>query len=243
MIPGGNLGNVSALAKGFDLMLDLGLVDRKPRIVCAQAEAANPLYLSYQQGLRGLRADRRASHHRHGHPDRKPRLDREGHRRPPALRRHRRAGQRGGDRRRLRAGGPHGAVQLPPHGRRARGHGEAREVGDDPKGDRVVVISTAHGLKFVDFKVRYHEMQLEGVESQPSPNPPIELPGEVRRRSRRDAAADREAVSPARIRVFTGIIESTGEVTGIEPQGDLTRLDDRGRRRSRARSRSATASR
>jgi threonine synthase len=37
VIPGGNLGNVSALAKGFDMMLDLGLIDRKPRLVCAQA--------------------------------------------------------------------------------------------------------------------------------------------------------------------------------------------------------------
>jgi threonine synthase len=41
--------------------------------------------------------------------------------------------------------------------------------------DRVVVISTAHGLKFVDFKVKYHELQLEGIESQRA-NPPIELP-------------------------------------------------------------------
>jgi threonine synthase len=45
VIPGGNLGNVSALAKGFDLMLDLGLIDITPRIVCAQAESANPLFL------------------------------------------------------------------------------------------------------------------------------------------------------------------------------------------------------
>jgi threonine synthase len=42
------------------------------------------------------------------------------------------------------------------------------------KGDRVVVISTAHGLKFVDFKLKYHEMRIEGVESR-YPNPPIEL--------------------------------------------------------------------
>ena len=41
--------------------------------------------------------------------------------------------------------------------------------------DRVVVISTAHGLKFVDFKVRYHEMQLPEIESR-LPNPPIQLP-------------------------------------------------------------------
>jgi threonine synthase len=47
--------------------------------------------------------------------------------------------------------------------------------GEIGKNERVVVISTAHGLKFVDFKVSYHEMQLEGIESQ-QPNPPIELP-------------------------------------------------------------------
>ena len=42
------------------------------------------------------------------------------------------------------------------------------------KSDRVVVISTAHGLKFTDFKVDYHLMKLEGVVSS-NPNPPIEL--------------------------------------------------------------------
>ena len=47
--------------------------------------------------------------------------------------------------------------------------------GEIQKGERVVVLSTAHGLKFVDFKVKYHEMQLEGVESS-VPNPPIDLP-------------------------------------------------------------------
>ena len=43
------------------------------------------------------------------------------------------------------------------------------------KDEKVVVVSTAHGLKFTDFKRDYHEMTLEG----PSPlhaNPPIELP-------------------------------------------------------------------
>ena len=40
--------------------------------------------------------------------------------------------------------------------------------------DRVVVISTAHGLKFVDFKVKYHSMILEDIIPE-IPNPPIEL--------------------------------------------------------------------
>jgi threonine synthase len=47
IIPGGNLGNVSALGKGLMMMKDLGLVSRLPRVVVAQAERANPLYRSY----------------------------------------------------------------------------------------------------------------------------------------------------------------------------------------------------
>jgi len=42
------------------------------------------------------------------------------------------------------------------------------------KSERVVVLSTAHGLKFADFKVGYHRMELEGIVSE-RPNPPIEL--------------------------------------------------------------------
>ena len=48
IIPGGNLGNVSALGAGFEMMATLGLINKQPQIVVAQAEAANPLYLAYQ---------------------------------------------------------------------------------------------------------------------------------------------------------------------------------------------------
>src|ERR1039458_10139610 len=47
IIPGGNLGNVSALGKGLLMMKDLGLISKLPRIVVAQAERANPLYRAY----------------------------------------------------------------------------------------------------------------------------------------------------------------------------------------------------
>ena len=43
IIPGGNLGNVSALGAGFEMLLALGLVDRRPRICVAQAANASPL--------------------------------------------------------------------------------------------------------------------------------------------------------------------------------------------------------
>ena len=48
IVPGGNLGNVSAIAAGFDMMRDLGLITRRPRLVVAQAAAANPLYNAYR---------------------------------------------------------------------------------------------------------------------------------------------------------------------------------------------------
>src|SRR6202142_2361646 len=47
VIPGGNLGNVSALGKGLMMMKDLGLIKKLPRIVVAQAQRANPLYRAY----------------------------------------------------------------------------------------------------------------------------------------------------------------------------------------------------
>src|SRR6185503_980761 len=48
IIPGGNLGNVTAIGGGFEMMIDLGLTTKRPRLVVAQAEAANPLYLAYK---------------------------------------------------------------------------------------------------------------------------------------------------------------------------------------------------
>ena len=43
IVPGGNLGNSSALGKGFRELKELGLVARIPRITVVQAEGANPL--------------------------------------------------------------------------------------------------------------------------------------------------------------------------------------------------------
>jgi threonine synthase len=45
-------------------------------------------------------------------------------------------------------------------------------------GQRVVVISTAHGLKFSEFKVGYHEGTLQDVIGRHR-NPPVELPADV----------------------------------------------------------------
>ncbi|TVU20375.1 hypothetical protein EJB05_36582, partial [Eragrostis curvula] len=50
IVPGGNLGNIYAFYKGFEMCRVLGLVDRVPRLVCAQAANANPLYRYYKSG-------------------------------------------------------------------------------------------------------------------------------------------------------------------------------------------------
>jgi len=58
------------------------------------------------------------------------------------------------------------------------------ERGDIKKSDRVVVISTANGLKFTDFLFNYHTNQIEGIQSDHAFSP-VEL------------AADYEAVRKA----------------------------------------------
>ncbi len=51
VLPSGNLGNISALAKGLALAKNLGVIDRLPRLAAAQAARANPLYLAYRRGF------------------------------------------------------------------------------------------------------------------------------------------------------------------------------------------------
>jgi threonine synthase len=72
IVPGGNLGNSSALGKGFREMHELGLVARLPRISVIQAAGANPLVqsLANSQGatLEPVEAHTRASAIRIGNP-------------------------------------------------------------------------------------------------------------------------------------------------------------------------------
>jgi threonine synthase len=43
VVPGGNMGNSSALGKGFEEMLQMGLIERLPKLSVIQAEGAAPL--------------------------------------------------------------------------------------------------------------------------------------------------------------------------------------------------------
>jgi threonine synthase len=174
IIPGGNLGNVSALAKGLDLMFDLGLIEKKPRIVVAQAQNANPLYLSYQRNFEVFEpiAARPtvASAIQIGNPvSYQKAID--------ALKRYQGIVEQASEAELVEAAmhaDRTGLFNCPHTGVALAAMQKLVERGEIHKHDKVVVISTAHGLKFTDYKLRYHQMELEGVESQ-VPNPPIDL--------------------------------------------------------------------
>jgi threonine synthase len=175
VIPGGNLGNVSALAKGLDMLVDLGLVDRRPRIACVQAEAANPLYLSYRRGFEVFEPiaarPTLASAIQIGNPvSIEKAID--------ALRRYDGVVEQASESELAEAcarADRTGLFNCPHTGVALAGMEKLLLRGTIGPGDRVVVLSTAHGLKFVDFKVRYHELRLAGIDSRLA-NPPIELP-------------------------------------------------------------------
>ena len=52
--PGGNLGNSSAIAKGFHELIERGVIARTPKITIIQAEGANPLYRMWRDNAETL---------------------------------------------------------------------------------------------------------------------------------------------------------------------------------------------
>jgi threonine synthase len=169
---------VSALGKGFLQLRDVGIIDRLPRIICAQAENANPLYRSYLKGFE-----------EYAPVEAKPTL-------ATAI-------QIGSPVSIQRAVETlktfNGAVEQASEDELANAAARADRTGmyncphtgvalavleklvarrEVRKNERVVVISTAHGLKFTEFKIRYHQGEVEDVASQHA-NDPIELPDDI----------------------------------------------------------------
>jgi threonine synthase len=72
IVPGGNLGNSSALGKGFREMLAMGLIGRLPKLSIIQAAGANPLVRSMKEfageRIEPVRAETRATAIRIGNP-------------------------------------------------------------------------------------------------------------------------------------------------------------------------------
>jgi threonine synthase len=177
IVPGGNLGNVTALGRGFQMMLDLGLIRKRPRLVVAQAERANPLYQSYQKGFAEFHPRKAeptlASAIQIGNPVSvrkaiKVLRDFDGIVEQASEQELADAAARA-DRTGLLCC-PHTGVALAAL-LKLTSRGVIR------RHHRTVVISTAHGLKFTEFKVRYHEGRIPGVAS-PYRNAPLDLPAD-----------------------------------------------------------------
>ena len=175
VLPGGNLGNASAVARGFLLLRDLGLVSRLPRLAVAQAERANPLYRAVSAA--GDRPGTRLSD-----------VQVEPVAAQPTLASAIQIGAPVSARRALRAlEALDGVVEQATEAELADAAARADRAGLftcphtgvalaaleklASRGvvrphERVVVLSTAHGLKFSDFKVAYHEGTLPGIASR-----------------------------------------------------------------------------
>ena len=166
IVPGGNLGNVTAIGKGFQMLYDLGLISKLPRLVCAQAERADPLYRSYKNGFKTYK--------------------------PIQARKTLASAIQIGDpvsvKKAIRALSDFdGIVEEATENELANAVGKANRTGliccphtgvalavleklvksgEIKRNERVIVISTANGLKFTDFLYKYHADKLKDVSSE-----------------------------------------------------------------------------
>ncbi len=178
IVPGGNLGNVTAVGLGFQMMLDLGVIQRLPRVVCAQSANANPLYLSYLKGFAEFgpmpAKPTLATAIQIGNPVSASRaievvkaLDGVVEQATEDELSHAAA-----------LADATGLFTCPQTGVALAALLKLVARGEIRRDDRVVVLSTASGLKFIDFKIGYHGRELTGVDPLLA-NGPVELPGDL----------------------------------------------------------------
>jgi len=171
VLPGGNLGNSSAIAKAMAELRGLGLIDRLPRIAVVQARGANPLFRAFSTG-RPIEpmpeAETLATAIRIGAPVSWAKC--------------------------LRGVSESGGVVTDADDREimdAKAAVDAAGIGAEPascasvagvrrlvaegvigRGERVCAVLTGHVLKDPDAVIRYHKGELQGVEAA-RPNAPI----------------------------------------------------------------------
>ncbi len=170
VVPVGNAGNVSAIGKGLREWLELGVIGKKPRIAGIQAEAADPFYRSYEAGFREritrVAGETAASAIRIGAPVSHPKAERE-------IRFFNGVVARVSEEELLDAGAlanRHGLAICPNSAVALAGAAKLRREGVIRKDDLVVVVATAHALKFASTAAAYHRS------GAPRANPPRRLP-------------------------------------------------------------------
>nr|WBN92626.1 threonine synthase [Passiflora edulis] len=174
IVPGGNLGNIYAFYKGFKMCKDLGLVDRIPRLVCAQAANANPLYLYYKSGWKEFQPVRAnttfASAIQIGDP---VSIDRAVF----ALKNSNGIVEEATEEELMDAmaqADSTGMFICPHTGVALTALIKLRQSGVIGPMDRAVVVSTAHGLKFTQSKIDYHSKAIPDLACRFA-NPPVQV--------------------------------------------------------------------
>ena len=177
IVPGGNLGNITAIGLGFLMMRDLGIIQQLPRLVCAQSASANPLYKSYLTGFKEYEPVQArttvASAIQIGNPVSMSRA-------VPILQEFNGVVEQATeDELTYAAALADGTGLFSCHqtGVALAAMMKLVDRKEIESNDRVIVISTANGLKFVDFKVDYHQERIKDVASGLA-NKPVELPGD-----------------------------------------------------------------
>jgi threonine synthase len=170
VVPVGNAGNISAIGKGLREWLELGVIAKKPRLAGIQAEAADPFYRSYETGFRErvtrVAGETAASAIRIGAPVSHPKAERE-------IRFFDGVVARVGEAELLDAGAlanRHGLAICPNSAVALAGAAKLRREGVIRKDDLVVVVATAHALKFAGAASSYHRSSARLA------NPPRQLP-------------------------------------------------------------------
>jgi threonine synthase len=164
VVPVGNAGNISAIGKGLFEMREIGLIDRLPRLLGVQAEAAAPLARAFRDGYcERVRVEAKAtvaSAIRIGDPASYDRAVRE-------VRRSRGAFASATEQEILDAKAlvdASGVYICPNSATAVAGFLKARASGLIGTDERVVVVATAHGCKFSRTTIDYHTGRIEGVD-------------------------------------------------------------------------------
>ncbi|KAK1435841.1 hypothetical protein QVD17_01611 [Tagetes erecta] len=174
IVPGGNLGNIYAFYKGFHMCKELGLVDRIPRLVCAQAANANPLYLHFKSGWSDFSPMKAkttfASAIQIGDP---VSIDRAVY----ALKNSNGIVEEATEEELMDAMAQADATGMficPHTGVALTALVKLRNSGVIRATDRTVVVSTAHGLKFTQSKIDYHSKAIPEMACRLA-NPPVNV--------------------------------------------------------------------
>ncbi len=171
VVPVGNAGNISAIGKGLREWLSLGVIDKRPRLAGIQADAADPFYQSYQTGftrrITRTAGETAASAIRIGAPVSHPKAERE-------IKFWNGVVARVTESELMAAAAlanRHGLAICPNSAVALAGVKKLRAEGTIGKDQLVVVIATAHAIKFSSPVVAFHSSGAPGA------NPPRKVEG------------------------------------------------------------------